>query len=303
MPVDAPKLEAITLLAAKAEVDTGVAETLTATEAAIIVYDWQCTPDDNTNPRRRTGAFGANASKKGLQTGTMTFEVDLAGNGSAGQALWASTFLPACNGTLSTATWSFLTRTNTTLTMMGFEDGMRRGLVGARGTFRIFGEAGGIARVAFTFQGRYVELADTTQLAPTFPTVLPPSVDGSTFTFDSSSPIVSRFEIDVGGDVQIRRNIGSTGGVRAGVTANTLPTFSFDPEDLGTASYDWRTKRDSEVANLAFSLAIGSATNNKATIASSTAQLLGVPRENRNGVLARNVTGQFTGAGFTLVLD
>jgi hypothetical protein len=298
MAVDSLKLEQVRLLAAKAETDTGVAEAVTASEAAFIAFDPIITPDDPMNDRQLPAGLGALPSVPGLPTGQASFSIEMAGNGGAGVPAWASTFLPACDFANSSGTFSF-SRSNTTLSIYAYEDGMIRGLVGARGTFQITGEPGGIARAAFTFMGRYIESTDGSILAPTFPTVAPPIVGSAGtngFSFDGTNFPIGSFTIDAANDVQMRLDANATGGVRQAAIVNRRPTYTIDPEDLGRSSYDWRTKRDSGASNLAFSLRLGSTENNIIRVTSSTAQLLQVPRDFRNGIATRNVSGLFTTA-------
>ena len=311
MSLDNPKLEQVYVLAAALESSTGIAASLTATNAQLIAYNWKCEPDDTSVARLYPGALGANVDIRGQRSGTCSFEVDFAGSGTAGTLpQWATTFLPACDmavGTGSlTGTYTFA-RPYATATIMGYEDGAVRGIAGAAGTFSIDLNAGSPGRVKFSFKGLYAEQSDTNVLTPSFPTVLPPVVDNSaglslTSGTSTYTPLYSTATIDAGNTVNIRVDAGRLGAVRAGVITERRNTFKIDPEQGTQSARDWFALQQASTLE-GFSLAVGTNAGNTVTIAATSAQYKYVPRGSRNGVLTREVDGVFPVPGFTIAFS
>lgn len=303
MALDTVYMEPETILAAKLETTTGAAIALTGTDATFVAYDAKITADDPSNerPNGTTGAAGALASVPAMPTGQATFGLDLMGDGAGGVPAWASIFLPPSEGILTTNTWAF-SRTTKTLTLGFYEDGKLKQLCGAKGTFDLVFPAGGIPRINFTFMGKYFEAADTALLTPTQPTVLPPPVKGCTFTLGGYAAIWNQLQISLGNQTVYRPSGSDTGGLRAALNTTRASKFSFDPEETSTSARDWRGIRDAGTLET-MSLIVGSA-NNRITIASTTAQMMQVPGDVRNGIRTRNVSGQFCLPGqFTLSID
>lgn len=303
MATDAPKLEAISHLAAKAETTTGTAIAVAAAEAAFIVFNLEMNGDEPENERQAMAGKGRLASAPGAQSGSCSFEIELTGNGSAGLPLWASTFLPACDWEVSTATYSAANGV-TTLTLVVYEDGLRRELTGARGNFRLILEAGKPGRVRFEFKGKYhaTAVTDAAILSVTYPTVLAPVFAGATVSIAGAfTPTLSRIEIDAGNDVQMREDAtaADASGFKAAFIPNRKTTGSMDPEAVAVATRDWRSKlfgRNEE----SLSIVVGSSANNIITIAAAKFQTIKAPRGKRNGLLtdaigfALNGTSPFT---------
>lgn len=304
MALDSPVyIEPETILAAKLETTTGSPITLSGTDATFIAYDAKITADDpvNERPNGTTGASGALPAVPGMPTGTCTFSLDCMGDGAGGVPAWCSVFLPACEGIVTTNTWAF-SRTTKTITIGVYEDGKVKVLAGAKGTFDLDFTAGGIPKISFTFTGKYSELADTAILTPTQVTVVPPPVKGCTFTLGGYSSIWNQLKISLGNQTIYRPSGADSGGLRAAHNTTRKSVFSFDPEETATSARDWRSIRDAGTLET-MSLVIGSA-NNRITVASTTAQMLQVPGDVRNGLRTRNVSGQFClPGGFTLTLD
>ena len=293
--MDSAKLTKIRLLAAKEETTTGDAISLDATDADYNVMNPVLTPEEATNERELQASLGQLARVAGADRATITFSVELSGSGASGAVPpWASTFLPACDMVDAAGTFTF-TRGEKSVTIVFYEDGLKKTLAGCRGTFSIVAEDGAPAMVNFEFTGKYTGEADDTILAPTFPTVIPPTVKGTTLSFHSVTPKVSRVQIDTNNEVVLREDITDATGYHAAAIVNRKPSIVLDPEAGTVATKDWVAIRNASTAG-SLNFVIGSATNNTVTIAASAVTINRAPSGDRNGILTKAIEGQFNSA-------
>jgi hypothetical protein len=267
-----------------------------------IVMNPVMTPADNVNKRPNYGSVGELPATMGLASGTLTFSVELL----PGNAF--TKLLPICGGSsvvaTGTTTWTF-SRTDTVADLVLNTDGKQEALRNAAGTWRLTGKPGESPMLEFTFTGRYEELTDssTGSLTVTPSASLPPVLGaaGSVLTLGSYTPIVSDITIDLGNQVQVRvdasQNANSTNGVRGGVIVNHSSSFSLTAEDVATSTYNYRSIREAGTLQTLV-LTVGSFTFTGST------QLLTVPHTDQNGILSRNVGGQYVdrnGGGLKIV--
>lgn len=293
MATDRAKITAIALLAAKVETTTGTLISVLAADAKFIVNNLRMVPDQPENEREQPGGMGQAPSVVGLGTATLTFDVEVTGNGGTGQPPWATTLLPACGYENTAGTFSASNNILTTLSLYRYSDGLVEAMTGCKGNCVIRKQAGQPGKASFTFRGKYTQESDTAILSPTFPTVIPP-VDPSILTFGAFSPKASFVEIDFGNQVEIREDLNSTGGVYAAEIVNRKPTWAADPEAAATASRDWQALRNASTQE-AFSLQIGASANNTIIIASAASQVVRTRMSDRNGLYTRDVGGRFNG--------
>jgi hypothetical protein len=264
------------IVAAKSETTTGTAEALTGAEGAFIVYcddnPWEENIDMEQRPKMNSaGQFPAVPATQSVK---FTFEAEMIGSSSV--PAWASTFLPACNWTLSSRTFTLdpFPASMTTLTI-SLQEGTRwRKMTGAMGNVVFSGKAGHFCRAKFTFMGCLAADADAAQVSPTFPSGSPPRwAQANGLSLGSFAPLVSTFEVDAGCDVQMRESENASCGYRSAMIADALPKASFDPEASLVAT---RAVQSLLLASTeeALSIIIGSTSNNIITIASTAAQVV-----------------------------
>ena len=295
MAITTPKNPAIMLLAAKLETTNGTPISLAGTDADHVVYDFDFTPDDASLARPMPAAMGQDTSVVGAQTGTVKFRIQLAGKGSVSAVPpWADRFLPACGYTKSGSTFS-RSGSAQTLTIAWYEDGLKNILYGAMGTFKISGTNGQPVDITFEFKGIYDGETDVAILTPTFPTVLPPIWVGSTVSWGGVTPVLSKFEIDAGNQLEMRPDAAATWGFRCCWLPNHDPKLTIDPEATAVATRDWVAIYRAMTVESA-SISIGSASNNTITLATSAAQTQQPKRLVRNGLLAKSITAQLNTA-------
>lgn len=295
MAIDTPKNGQIMLLAAKLETTNGTPISITGSDADHIVYDFDWSPDDASIARPMPAAMGQDTSIVGAQTGTVKFRIQLAGKGSVSAVpAWADRFLPPCGYTKSGSTFS-RSGSAQTVTIAWFEDGLKNILYGAMGTFKISGTNGQPVDINFEFKGIYSGETDVAILSPTFPSVLAPIWVGSTVSWGGFTPVLSKFELDAGNQLELRPDAAATWGYRCCWLPNHDPKLTIDPEASTVAARDWVSIYRAMTEESA-SISVGSASNNTITLSTSRAQTQQPKRLVRNGLIAKSITAQLNGA-------
>lgn len=289
-------LSKIRLLAPKLESNTGVAEALEAADAAMNVLEPDLQEDDPSTKREQQGGLGRYPSVMGGRTCTLKFKVELSGAGASGTVpLWASTLLPACDMVADGGEFTFVPGGSfKTLTAGLYENGLLRVCYGARGTFKITGEAGKPAVVEFNFRGKLAADSDATMLEPTFPTVLPPICANNTISIDSYTPRLSKVEIDAGNKVILREDFTDVASYRSAAIADRDPTGAIDPEAVHVATKNWRNKIWGN-SLVAFNWVLGNSAGNTVTISSTTTQIVKKTRGTRNDLSTDALGLEFKG--------
>ena len=149
----------------------------------------------------------------------VSFEVELAGSGTAGTAPAYGPILKACGlsetlVTSTSATYAPVSSSFSSVTIYYHEDGIRHKLTGCRGTFEIKGEVGQIPTIAFTMTGIYNAPTDETLPTPTYANQATPLIfkQGNTtnFTAFSYSGCLQSYSFSMANDVIYRDLVGCT---------------------------------------------------------------------------------------------
>ena len=149
----------------------------------------------------------------------VSFEVELAGSGTAGTAPAYGPILKACGlsetlVTSTSATYAPVSSSFSSVTIYYHEDGIRHKLTGCRGTFEIKGEVGQIPTIAFTMTGIYNAPTDETLPTPTYANQATPLIfkQGNTtnFTAFSYSGCLQSYSFSMANDVIFRDLVGCT---------------------------------------------------------------------------------------------
>ena len=246
MTVGVPLLLRRRVLAAKIETTVGTAETLTAAEAAMNIFEPTINPTIEFEERPGQGVFSPLPGVLGAYGATTSFQTEITGRGSSGGSvpLWASTFLPACgfvdngSGVFGPVSKAPGVGGVKTVTIGAYQDGVFKRIRGAMGTFVITLVAGKIARIQFTFTGIWDAPTDAAMLAPTYPTVSPLRFVSSQLAVGSWNPKLSELSIDAGNQVALREDAGDASGFCSAVIGNRRTTGSMNPEASLVADND-----------------------------------------------------------------
>jgi hypothetical protein len=281
-----------TVLAAKIEATPGTFETLSASDAAFNIMDPVITPNVAVSTRPHQGAFGNLPGVAETRTGTCTFMLEYAGDGSGGVPTWAALFLAGCGVVNSTGTLTprdEITGSNVkTLSFGLYEDGRRHKLTGAAGNCVMTFPTGNTIQMAFTFTGIYLESDDEALPSPTYPTIMPMRAASGGFTINSIAQACSSVVLDFGNQVTVRPSIATASGYSHAIITDRFPTFTIDPEAKLIATdgifADW-------IAGTTRALSLSSQTaTDKVTITAPAVQKLTIAQGDREGVVIDNQT-------------
>ena len=209
------------LILAKIESTYGTDPTPTGSSNAILVRNLEIQPlvADTVN-RELVRPFLGQSDQLLAQTRVeVTFEVELAGSGTAGTA-------PAYGPVLRSCAMSETVVADTSVTYApessGFEsctiyyhqDGIRHKVTGCRGTFEMSGEVGQIPVLSFTMTGIYNAPTDETLPTPTYANQVTPVVfkEGNTTNFSAFgyAGCLMSYNFNIANDVIYRELIGCT---------------------------------------------------------------------------------------------
>lgn len=154
------------------------------------------------------------------------------------------------------------------LTLYMYLDGLLHKMPGGRGTFTVSGEAGGYAKMQFTFTGQYVAPVDAA--LPTtakFERQTPAMVELSDLYIGAFGAVCSKFDFDLGVTISPRVDANSADGYNGVRVTARDAKGSIDPEATLVADfawwtalangtqYLWRTKVGQTAGNRVFALA------------------------------------------------
>lgn len=278
-----PLLKRVRVLAAKIETSIGAAESLSGTNATNNCYDIMMQPDIPVDDREAQGSFSRLAGIPGARTGKCTFKVGICGTGSGGIPTWASTFLPACGWVATSQVYTPRAEAPgsnvKTLTIGVYENGRKKLLRGAMGTFKIVLPAGRMGYFDFEFTGIWDAPTDTSILSPTLDTNFPFRYAASTTTIASYAPKLENLTFDAGNVVIMREDATDVSGYASALISDRKTVGSMNPEAALVATYDpYGDKLASTLR--ALSATIGDA-NDKLTIAAPKMQITNIQDSDR----------------------
>ena len=293
-------LKRVRVLAVKHETTIGTPIATTATDAAFNAYDVEIQAANEFLPRPAQASMSMLPGVIGLRSGTVTFKTELFGNGAAGSPGWADTLLPACGFIEATDTFSPLsappsttpgTGVNHTVTIAVYENGVRKSISGAMGSFKLNFESGKIATIEWSFTGKWEAPTDAAILAPTYPTISPLRFAAATLTIGGAAPgCVQSLSVDVANTVTLRECATKASGYESALITDRSIKGTWNPESRLVATEDvfglWIAGTEE-----AFSLSLTDGTDT-ITIAAPKAQRVNVQEGDRNGIQTDEIEWQ-----------
>jgi len=283
------------VLAAKIEATPGTVETLAGADAAFNAYNIMAQQEIEFESREAQGGFGMHTSVSGGRKGRITFSVDASWDGTATEPSWADTFLPACGWVKSGQV--FTPRTEVpganvkTLTIAVYQDGMRKILSGAAGTFTMVSPTGRTAVFSFDFMGIWAPPTDIALLAPTYPTALGLRYASSTTTWDSVALCLENITLDSGNTVVLKECASTASGYDHAIITNRVVTVTGNPEAKLVATQD-RFGQLILNSEAALTWDLDGPTNSVLTVAAPRAQIIALTEGDRNGLVTDDITWQ-----------
>lgn len=276
-------------LAAKIETVEGAAETLAAADVLLVgnpTFKPEIASTDRAQLSSSLSRFGA---VPGLRSAAIEFDVELKGSGTAGTAPSVGKLMRACGfgetivgGT--SVTYLPASASVPSITMALYEDGMKKMIWGARGTFQIKCKAGEPCKIYFVFTGADFSVTDVALLSGvSYQTTVPQPFQAATFTIDAYVALIESLEINIGNQVALRPDVTSISGHKSAVIAKREAILTIDPEQIVVATYDFYGKWRSGAMG-ALSLSLGAVAGNIAGITAPKVQYTGITPGDRSGV-------------------
>ena len=151
----------------------------------------------------------------------LTFDVELAGSGTAGTAPRYGPALQACGMALTTVastsnTYAPVSSSQSSATIVYNSDGLNHVLTGCRGSFSIACEVGAIPTISFTMTGIYNAPTDVSPVSASYTNQATPLVfrqgNTSAFSIFSYSGLLQSLSFDLANETVYRQLVGSSSG-------------------------------------------------------------------------------------------
>jgi hypothetical protein len=216
-----PLLSRKRLILAKTESTYGTDPTPTGSANAILVRNLEITPlQADTVTRDLIRPYLGNSDQLLAQTRVeVTFEVELAGSGTAGTAPAYGPVLKACGLSetvvaTTSVTYAPVSASFSSVTIYFHNDGIRHKVTGCRGTFELNAEVGQIPVISFTMTGIYNAPTDESLPSPTYANQAAPLIfkngNTSNFSIFSYSGCLQSLNFQLANEVIYRELVGCT---------------------------------------------------------------------------------------------
>ena len=279
------------LLLAKAEATYGTDSTPAGTDA-VLVREMEITPlqSDTVDRELIRPYLGASQQLLANTRVEITFQVELAGSGTAGTAPRFGSILKACGFSetivsSTSVTYAPVSSSFSSVTLYYNVDGVRHKLTGCRGNFTLNGTVGEIPYIEFTMTGIYNAPTDTALPSATYTNQAVPLVfkDGNTSSFQllSYAGCLQSIEMDMGNEVAYRELVGCTKEVLI-TNRNVTGTVMMEAVALASKNYFTAALSDSTLGNLQFTH--GTTAGNIVTVSSSTIDVGDVSYDDQDGI-------------------
>lgn len=295
-------LKKIRVMAAKVETTPGTAETLTASEGAYNAYDIDIQANIAVETREAQGAFNKLSSVPGARVGTLSFKTDLLWDGTTTLPNWASVLMLGCGWKEASQVLNPVSEAPgsnvKTLTLAVYENGLKKTLAGAMGTFRLVCPTGRRAFLEFTFTGVWQPVTDTAIVSPTYPTDTPIRYASAVSTFNSVNLCVESVTFDAGNNVVLKECASTAAGFDYAIVTDRTPTITCNPESTLVATQDrfgaWLASTEAE-----FSITLDAVSDATLEVSAPKAQIINLQEGDRNMVQIDDITFQCNKNGAT----
>jgi hypothetical protein len=181
-----------------------------------------------------------------------------------------------------------------TLTIRIYLDGIEHVMAGCMGTFQVSAEAGGIATCEWTFTGTYSAPTAVAMPVQTLNQTIPPLVQqaGLSWNGSTSGLFAGGFNIDMGNEIALRRDVNAAFGLDSIYISGRNPTGSFTPEASTSLSSSFWADWGASVTRV-FSVQVGNAQGNTVIFSAPATQITGVSYGDRDNIRTYDVNLAF----------
>jgi hypothetical protein len=208
------------LLLAEIESTYGTDPTPTATDAVLVSnLDVQPLQLELKDRELILGYLGNTEMVVGQRLVSVSFDVEIAGSGTAGTAPKWSALIQSCGFSetivaSTSVTYAPVSSAFKSVTLYFFADGVRHKVTGCRGTWSMSMATGEIPKISFSFTGIFNAPTDETQPSPTFSNQADPvvvnSANTATLQVHGYAACLSAFSLDLANETPFRQLAGCT---------------------------------------------------------------------------------------------
>jgi len=285
-------------MAAKAEAAEGSAETLAGADA-FLAENIDFNPEIEKGERNPvTSSLSGFPSIPGARKCTISFDVELKGSGTAGTAPALGKLLLGCGFAetlvaLTSATYKPASTGISSMSLAMYNDGVRYGVIGARGNVSLKLLKGKPPMLHFVFTGADYTVTDVALLSSgvSYESTKPIAFLSATMTIDSYAALVGSMEFNMNNEVALRDDVNAASGHKSAIITARKPSLSLDPEMVTVATYDffgkWRSGSEG-----ALTAALTGAAGNICTITAPKVQYTGVKLADKSGIRSLGIDCQ-----------
>jgi hypothetical protein len=301
------------LLLAKIESTYGTDPTPAATDAVLVsALEVQPLQLELKDRELILGYLGNTEMVVGQRLVSVSFDVEIAGSGTAGTAPKWSALMQACGFSetivsVTSVTYAPISSAFKGVTLYFFADGVRHKVTGCRGTWSMSMETGEIPKISFSFTGIFNAPTDETQPSPTFSNQADPvvvnSANTATLEVHGYAACLSAFSLDLANETPFRQLAGCTQQV---MITDRKPAGEVTIEAPTIAAKNYFSAASTQTAGQ-FSWVHGTTAGNIVTFTAPTCNLGSPEYEDSDGIIMLKLPfmPQPTAAGndeFTLAL-
>jgi len=300
-----PKLFKKTIIAARTETTQNTAASIVAGDY-FYAEDVNIEPVIELNPRNYAkGTLGTRSTVPGTFGLKVQFKTEMKGAASAGTPYAPiGSILQACGMTEVVVGGASVTYSPTSspaashfsagkaMTIHANYDGLRFQVVGVVGKYKFSIEAGKIVMLEFDGMGVYATPSDVVFPTQTYSTVVPVKATSGSFSFDSYSAIIQKWEFDSGISIAPRPDVSSSFGILGYMITDRKPVGMMNPEHELQATFNWSSRLQAGTYG-PISYTLGSSAGNIITFTANRAQVTGYKFADRAGVRTRDTTLEF----------
>ena len=235
-----PLIRSRRVFAARLEAVVGTAENTGTADTEFNAFNALIQANVEMYNRDNPSGFGTLDAVPGPTAGSCTFTTELYGDGAGGVPFWADRLLPAC-GYVREAGANIFTARSTgpgpspddpkTITLDIYQDGRRKRIHGAVGTFQIKYEQAKPIMFEWNFSGIFSLPIDEALITKVVPAQQPIRFANVDLLVGGNAPgCVNALTFDAGGEVTLRPCANEISAIESGAVINHKPTVTLDPE-------------------------------------------------------------------------
>ena len=235
------------------------------------------------------GSLGSLKHIYGGSLASISFDVPVAGSGTAGTAPEFGDLLRSCglDETVVASTSVAYAPVSTGMescTISFYEDGTLYVLTGCRGNVSLTGEAGKYAVLSFSMTGHIAGPTDAAIISGVFPTTVPPVMVGATFTIDSFSGVIGNLTMDLQNQLALPPSVNAADGYAAIRITGRDVIGTIDPEMELVATENWVGNWRSGAEMALATGTIGATAGNRWALSHPAVSYREVSRGDRDGI-------------------